>query len=228
MVLVTRLYGPDIPARTWNIIPQIRGKIIYEKRNFSSFAEHRRDLPLGTLPAKFPTNYTAKTPRTQWGHSPQKLNRKREMRIHCGKFSIKRNHAEHQLFLLFMEYSEKTCGECPHMGLGKRAQIIHTHAIIRKERLDVLIDRRRLVRDHYRQSMLQNPTPADHENRRTSHVTSSGVGYCQFGNMIFRIIKPKCLEILCRHPRNRSVPIFWMGSRRRPARAEIGQRQQLC
>ena len=28
-------------------------------------------FPVGTLPTKFPTNYTAKTPRTQWGHSPQ-------------------------------------------------------------------------------------------------------------------------------------------------------------
>ena len=44
-VLVTRLYGPDIPARTWNIISQIKYKIIYEKRNFSSFAESRRDIP---------------------------------------------------------------------------------------------------------------------------------------------------------------------------------------
>ena len=43
----------------------------------------------------------------------------------------------------------------------------------------------------------------------------------QFGNMIFRILKPKCLEILCRHPRNQAVPIFLRGSGRRSARAEI-------
>lgn len=42
-----------------------------------------------------------------------------------------------------------------------------------------------------------------------------------------RIFVP-LLIALCRHPWNRAVPIFWMGSRRRPARAEIGQRQQLC
>lgn len=74
----------------------------------------------------------------------------------------------------------------------------------------------------------KSPTPADHEYCRTIHIASRGLGKRQFGNMIFRILKPKCLEILCRHPRNRSVPIFWMGSKRRPARAEIGQRQQLC
>ena len=39
------------------------------------------------------------------------------MRIICGKFSRKSNHAKCQSFLPFVKYSENPCGECPRKGL---------------------------------------------------------------------------------------------------------------
>ena len=55
--------------------------------------------------------------RNLWGHSPQNKT-EMEVRIHCGKFSIKNNRIEYQSFLPFVNYSEIPRRECPHFSQG--------------------------------------------------------------------------------------------------------------